>query len=191
MVMRAERWYVARTRTRLENMAAGLLSLDGYQTFVPQIRAQHGLPSIALFPGYVFIRLDANVENWPKIRSIHGVIGWVNFGGDVPWLSDDVISTISETTLNQGPHRSYSAGDKVEIMSGVITGLAQVLENTKSSYDFVRVLLEFMGQLVKVQVPKQDVRALESNIFSNKLPRRTRGRGRRVAVHNQITSVVG
>ena len=67
----------------------------------------------------------------------------------------------------------------VNVVSGAIENLAQVVEDTRSPTARVRVLMEFMGSWVSAQVPLESIRSTESDPKDNNLARRrTRGKGR-------------
>ena len=101
----------------------------------------------------------------------------------MPCLPDDIMAEIKEKTerINQegGLRRRFRTGDEVRIVSKSLHGLAQVVEDTKSSHARVKVLLRFMGRLVSAQVPREDLQPIEDQpMEKQRVPRRTRGRGR-------------
>lgn len=179
------RWYVARTKPRSEFAAASELERDGYETYCPIVKSSESHPrhvNAPLFPGYLFLRFDATAQTWPSFRSGHRVIGLLNFQGQIPWLSDEIVSNIMGQVdlINSKGYQvaGYSKGDKVEIVSDVIGGIAEVLEDTRSATVPVRVLLAFMDKVIKMQVPFASVRPFNDNISPLRPSRRTRGKGR-------------
>jgi len=180
------RWYVVRTKPQAESLAAGELERDGIEVFSPLVQKLHvhARPSLApLFPGYIFLRCDSESEGWPAFRFGQHLLGFVNFGGEVPWLPNETIDDLKQRcdTLNQhgGIWRRYQPGDRVRIISSSIQSLAQVVEDGKTPESRVKVLLEFLDRLVPAQVPRENLEPVEE-ASGNKIhaPRRTRGRGR-------------
>src|SRR5229473_3357940 len=86
-------WIVASTHPHKEQMALDNLSRQGFRVYCPKIRKRirhaRRLHQVIrpLFPGYIFIRLDPQKEQWRSIDSTFGVRNLVRFGdrpGTVP-----------------------------------------------------------------------------------------------------------
>ena len=114
------------------------------------------------------------------------MLGWLGFDGVVPALPDADIEAmmghIDEVNSDGGLWRRYQVGEMVNVVSPTISGLAEVLEESKSPRARVKVLMEFMGRLVPAQIPWENINPLGSSDQNanqrNRAPRRTRGRGR-------------
>jgi transcriptional antiterminator RfaH len=181
-------WYVIRTKPQSENIAANALRVEGYEHFFPMIQAvqrRSGKEEIPLFPGYLFVRCDVDRGQWPAIGLLPGVLGWVRFDGVASSIADDVVDELARRVEsindNGGLWIRYKPGQKVRVVSGQFESLAQVAEEPTSSDSKVRVLLEFMGQLVSAEVPWSDLRIAPEDSqgdANHGRRRRTRGRGR-------------
>jgi len=177
-------WYVLRTMPRLEYLAEKELRQDGYQIFSPRVNQESqedNSSNTLLFPGYMFIRCDPEADGWPSFRTAHRVIGWVRFGGVIPSLPDEAIVAISEQLEDSGEGlwKRFEKGEKVFVNSAGMECFAEVLETTKSRQSRSKVLLHFMGRLVKAQIPWSDLSPVQDHPNEpGNLPRRTRGRGR-------------
>ena len=55
---------------------------------------------VVLFPGYLFIYLDANLENFAPIRSTKGVLNFVRFGLNYAKISNKIIDFIKYNELD-------------------------------------------------------------------------------------------
>ena len=80
-------------------MAADVLEREGNEVFFPKVvsgNPRNGHTDTPLFPGYLFIRCDPDTEGWPSFHSYHRVLGWLNFGGEVPSLPDDAVADLRE-----------------------------------------------------------------------------------------------
>jgi transcriptional antiterminator RfaH len=180
------RWYVARTQPRAEFLAADELTRDGFQVFFPRVKAaqpRQGHADVPLFPGYLFLRCDPGVQGWPSFRPAHRIASWLRFGDEIPWLPDEVVTSLMECSASINHHgglwRRYQAGETVQVVSGTINSLAVVLEEAKSPHARVNILLEFMGRMVRAQVPWVNLQPVEDQPpAQHHAPRRTRGRGR-------------
>ena len=184
--MTTPRWYVARTEPRAEFLAASELSRDGIEVFFPRITALHprmGHPDTPLFPGYLFVRFDPESEGWPSFRPIHRILGWVTFGAEVPWLPDRVIGELRERVdaidRDGGLWQRFQRGQMVRVVGHNLDSLAEVIEEARSPQGRAKVLLQFMGRLVKAQVPWENLRPAQAPpVETHRAPRRTRGGGR-------------
>ncbi len=181
-----QKWFVLRAKPRSEFLAEVELERDEIEVFAPLVKKRHarkGLTKAPLFPGYLFVRCDPEINGWPSFRPGQHVLGWVNFRGEVPWLPDEVISNLKQhcDEMNQvgGMWRQYKPGEIVRVESASIQSFAQVLEDGKTAQSRVKVLLNFLDRMVPAQVSREDIQLVEGMSESKSHPpRRTRGRGR-------------
>ena len=178
----ASRWHVIRTESRAEYLAAGELDRDGFEVFFPRVTVAHprkGHADAPLFPGYLFLRCNLEGDGRPSFTRAHRVLGWVRFGGDIPWLPDRLVAELKLRSEDGGLRRQFRPGELVRIEADAVQGIAKVVEDAKSSHSRVNVLLEFMGRSVPAQVPWESLQPIEEWEAGNqRVPRRTRGRGR-------------
>jgi transcriptional antiterminator RfaH len=180
-------WYVLRTKPNSESLAAANLERQGYELFYPRVMTpqakQGGYRTVPLFPGYLFLRCADPYYGWPQVQYTPGVSGWVQIGGETPAVPDKVVEELVERVkvINStgGLWRRFRAGEHVLVASGRLEGLARVLEGPKTPQGRVRVLMEFLGQLVTATIPWQDVQPVQTDTgVGRKRGRRTRGGGR-------------
>ena len=179
-------WHVLRIEPRAEYVAVGELERDGYDIYFPRVNSPNqrkGHADEPLFPGYLFIRCDAVNEGWPSFRPAHRVTGWVNFGGSVPTVPDEVLTELADRVAainaDKGLWHRFRRGERVHVVSEVLEGLGQVIEEAKSPQGKAKVLMELMGRSIPVHLPWQNLRPLgEQQAQKPRIPRRTRGNGR-------------
>ena len=184
----AQRWYVIRTKPQCEYVAAGALERDGFEFFFPCVRTRRpraGRADIPLFPGYIFLRYDPDLPQWPAIRSLPGILGWVRFGSVAPTLPDKDISNLAQRVgdINEegGLWTRFRKGERVRVVSGKVDSLAELVDEPNSPEARVRVLLEFMGRRISAQVPYSQLQRVSDDLFEavhRRRLRRTRGGGR-------------
>ena len=187
----AAHWFILTTQPRSEFKAAHELGRDSFQVFFPKVKTVHpraGHQEIPMFPGYVFLRCDPESDGWPSFRPAHRIANWVSFGGEVPWLTDEIVEDLKERSesINQegGLWYRYKAGERVQVASGSLEGIAEVIEAAKSPHASVQVLLKFMGGMVRAKIPWENLRPIQEQlpighpVASPRPPRRTRGKGR-------------
>ncbi len=97
-------WYLVQARPRQAELAVEHLERQGYCVFHPRLHVEQlrrGRPVVveqALFPDYLFIRLQAGVDNFGPVRSTRGVAQLVGFGTvPVPFDANLMMPTSSRT----------------------------------------------------------------------------------------------
>ena len=183
----ALRWYVVRTKPRSEYVAARALRREGYEHLFPRVVApqrRFGRPETPLFPGYLFVRWDVDGGLWPPIARLPGILGLLRFEGILPPVPDEIMGELARRveSINErgGLWTRFKRGQAVRVVSGKLESLARVVDEPRSPSSRVRVLMDFMGQLVSAEVPGGDLRPVEGppDVDMRWGHRRTRGRGR-------------
>lgn len=157
----AKSWYLVYTKPRREILAQENLDRQGYMTYLPLMysrrrRVDHlVLVTEPLFPRYLFVRLDAQTDNWAPIRSTLGVTGLVRFGPQPARAPDDLIDLLKSRDGSDGiqtlPMPDFHRGDTVRITDGTMAGY-QGIFLAKSGRERVIILLEIAGRDARVQL---------------------------------------
>jgi transcriptional antiterminator RfaH len=187
----AHKWYVARTKALAEYTARDRLETAGCEVFllcVGTVRPRRGREDAPLFPGYLFLHYDLEEIGQEFLAQVPQLVGLVAFDGVVTAVPDEVIAELKERVEaingSGGLWTRFRSGDRVRVTLGPSESFAEVVIETKSPRDRVRVLLEFLGRSVYAEVPWKDVRpvgvdegARSAQSTKYKI-RRTRGKGR-------------
>ncbi len=180
-------WYAVYTKPNAEYQTAASLRQKGLEVFLPEVRSwkpRRGHRTAPLFPGYLFVRADWEEVPLTTVAWTPGVRRVVAFGGKPAVVPDRVIGWLRERLdrLNaEGglrPH-SFRPGDRVRFVAGPFEGLEAVFDGNLRAVDRVRVLIHFLGQLSRVEVPATHLAPVRPT-HQSRPPRRTRGRGRRI-----------
>jgi len=155
------RWYLIHTKPSGEALAERNLDRQGYDVYLP--RALQAVRSggrwrdriVALFPRYLFLRLNEGLQALTPVRSTLGVAGVVRFGARYTIVPDQVICELrARADPVSGLHRlscrsRLFAGAAVRISTGPFEGLEGVFER-QAGADRVVVLLRLLGQNASV-----------------------------------------
>src|SRR3954470_17535690 len=162
-----ERWYAAQTLHRRERGAELQLEAQGFTSFLPQItrtvRHARQLRTVrtALFPCYVFVRLDLERDRWRSVNGTYGVARLVMADGRPVPLPTGVVESLLDLRDANGVvrlDRDLAVGQRVEVIAGPF---AQALGDLArlDGPGRVKVLLDIMGGRVPVSVPRASLRA--------------------------------
>ncbi|MFC4313409.1 transcription termination/antitermination NusG family protein [Steroidobacter flavus] len=159
------RWYLIQTKPSAERVAEWNLQRQGFETYYPlaltssRRRGRSTRERIAaLFPRYLFLRLDEGVQCLAPVRSTVGVASIVRFGALYAVVPDRLVADLrqradAETGLHHvGGHAELCCGESVQITDGPLQGLEGIFER-EAGADRVVVLLKLLGQTARVQVP--------------------------------------
>ena len=155
-------WYLIHAKARQEDIAELNLQRLGVETFCPRIKQSKANQwknqtegKVALFPGYLFVRVDMSTE-FRKVTYSQGVIGVVKFGSAPAVVEEDIIRSIKARDNNglvvlSPPSHPLKSGQAVLIDKGPFRGFEAVFEQELNGIQRVALLLKtvaYQGRLV-------------------------------------------
>lgn len=160
-------WFVVATKPRSEAVAHEHLTRQGYVCHLPRVR--RALRTVGgmrervecLFPGYLFLSADTEHESLAPVRSTRGAIGLVRFGGQPAQVPAAVIERIrAREDIDDGLVRlaapEFDVGSRICINEGPLSGIDGIFLGA-SGADRVRLLLDLLGTLREVELPRQQI----------------------------------
>jgi transcription antitermination factor NusG len=151
-------WCAVHTRYQHESSVHALLSLKGFETFLPTYKKLRRWKdrrkeiAAALFPGYVFV---ANAHNERlRVVSTPGVCALVSIAGTPAVISTQEIESIRRAIAGPyliEPHEYLNEGDHVRITRGPLTGIEGILVRKKGSCRLV-VSVEMLGRAAAMEI---------------------------------------
>ena len=169
MLTLGQRWYVVQSQPNAEAKAAAHLNRQGFSTYLPCYlkRRRHArrveIVPASLFPRYLFVGIDLNVQRWRSIFSTVGVSRLVCHGELPTSISDSVIDALKAredvTGFIQFDQRpTFRPGDAIRVLDGVFADRLGLYEGMKDS-DRIAVLLDLLGRKVRVMLDMDCVAA--------------------------------
>jgi len=160
-------WYAVYSQPGKETLAAVNLRRQDFEVYLPQLRKKRSharrIEWIAapLFQRYLFVAMDVETARWRSIQATIGVSYLVCFGErplQVPTLIIDALKGRENEKgyVDVAPIASVIKGDMVRILDGAMADCVGVIEHLDDR-DRVTMLLDLMGQQVKVQTPLRSV----------------------------------
>jgi transcriptional antiterminator RfaH len=152
------KWYLIKTKPRQEKIAIANLKNQKYQVYCPVALINN--KNQFLFPGYLFIHLDNESQDWSPIRSTKGVLNFVKFGINFAKIPDKAIDLIIQNekyiTNKIININNFKNGDKVQINDGILKNCAAIFKSTKSD-ERVLILLNLLGQEQIININKKSL----------------------------------
>lgn len=158
------RWYLVYAKPRQEEVALRNLQQQGFETYLPRVRTtrRRGGRRIngieALFPRYLFVRLDPVRDNWAPIRSTIGVTSLVRFGAEPAEVPSSLVAFLrgreDEGGLQAIEPQRLSPGQAVRVEEGPLAGYAGIFL-ARSGRDRVVVLLNILGRHARLELEEQ------------------------------------
>ena len=159
-------WHAIYTRHQHEKTVARILTIKGFETFLPlyQVRRRWQdrakLLSLPLFPCYVFLRGD--LERRLDIVTTPGMHAFVSSAGrpaSISAVEIDAIRRGVESGAYLEPHPFVKSGDWVRVKSGSLEGIQGILVRKKTLYRLV-LSVEMLGKAAAVEVDVTQIERL-------------------------------
>ena len=154
-------WYLLKTKPRQEIIAKQNLKNQGYGSFCPIVKINNRL--VVLFPGYLFVQLNENTQNWSPINSTKGVSHFVKFGLNFAKVPTSIIKFIKTnqhiTTEKLINLNKFKPGDKVQISDGVFKNYMAIFKSYKSDERII-LLMNLLGNEQSLSFKKELVIAI-------------------------------
>ena len=161
-------WFCLKTQPKREHLAATALRRQfGVECFSPRLRfrkmTQRGPVWFveAMFPGYLFAKFVYSTQR-RAVENSHGIRGIVHFGDHLATLPENIVAALQArvgaeevVTLDC----SIKVGQSVEIIQGPFQGLEVVVTRLLPAKDRIRVLFEFLGRSVEMEISTAKVLA--------------------------------
>jgi transcriptional antiterminator RfaH len=150
-------WYVLHTKPHKERQVSSLFENQGYEVYLPVVRVRRRDTERIepFFSCYLFARMS-DLSDFCSVRWTPGLRSIVSFG-DHPAVVPEVVISDIRLSLAEVDKRGYLAsqfkpGDRVAIDSGPLAGFEGVFQESLSSRDRAKVLVDFMGRWTRCEV---------------------------------------
>lgn len=162
---RAPHWYALYTNPRHEKIVAKQLKERCVENFLPLYRTWHRWKDrrkqveLALFPGYVFVRIDE--QDKLHVLRVPGAVNLVSFNGKLAALPEPEIEALRNALDNEvcaEPCPYLRVGRKVRVVRGPMTGAEGILCRKKDRYRVV-ISVEVLMRSVALEIDGTDLEA--------------------------------
>ncbi|MGO3915056.1 MAG: transcription termination/antitermination NusG family protein, partial [Pseudoalteromonas sp.] len=93
-------WYLLFCKSRQEARAQVNLQNQGIEAFFPQLQKQQlikgrrTVKQSAVFPNYLFVRLNAHTGNFAAVKNTRGIGSFVSYGANYQLVSEQIINQL-------------------------------------------------------------------------------------------------
>ena len=161
------KWLLVYTKAKEEQRAKKNLENQGFEIFLPMIAVakENQSKSItlkAMFPGYLFVKINTELDKWNRIKSTRGVSHLVVFGQRLAEIPNQVIAYLKSEADKNDVFRQkittqeFQKGDKLVIEKGMFKD-KEATFLAKKSKERVRILLRFVNHLITADIPASNV----------------------------------
>jgi transcriptional antiterminator RfaH len=153
-------WYLLQTKPRQAERALEHLERQAYSCFLPLqhvervVRGRRQQQVRPLFPNYLFIQLDEQLDNWMPIRSTRGVSRFVSFGGLPAQVPHELIEQLRERPIPAGS--LLQPGDRVRITCGSFADMEAIFL-AHDDEERVLLLIKLLQRENTLAFPLKDV----------------------------------
>jgi len=161
-------WFCLKAQPKREHLAAIALRRQfGIECFSPRLRFRKMTNRgpvwfvEAMFPGYLFTKFVYSKQH-RAVEASHGIRGIVRFGDHLAILPENIVAGLRSSVGAEEVvtiDSSIKIGEVVEIIEGPFRGLEVVVTCLLPAKERVRVLFEFLGRSIEMEVSTAKVLA--------------------------------
>lgn len=154
-------WYAVQTRPHSEEVAYCHLQRQGFGPYLPRIQkqvrhARRNQTAIRpLFPGYLFVHLDAQACRWRAVNSTMGVSRLLTDGTAPVVVPPAVICSIQSREDPLGLvalSPTWRSGDPIHLAEGPFRDVCALFDGIDEKQRLM-VLLDILGRRISVSLP--------------------------------------
>lgn len=155
-------WILARNKPNQNKIALINLERQNFEIFQPTFktmsRRQNKFKEIIkpVFPGYIFIAINLEENNWHKINNTRGISRVIVFGNEIPLIHCELIEALKyRFSLNNSSKADdpFEKGMNAEITNGPFAQLVGKIEEIDADQR-VWILLDILGTQTRVSISK-------------------------------------
>jgi transcription antitermination factor NusG len=159
-------WHAIYVKSRTEKKVAEELNSKGVEAYAPLVKTMRQwsdrkkMVEFPLLNGYVFVHI--NEKEHDEVLQTRGVVSYVRSEGKkarIRQVEIDRLKQLVELGYQleaRGIDKNYVPGDRIKINSGVLKGLEGYVSGNREN-GVIEVLLESIGQCIKVTLPREIV----------------------------------
>ena len=160
-------WYAVYVKSRTEKKVALEFKYEEIDHYLPLIKRlkqwsdRKKWVEDPLFRSYIFVNIEQ--KDYYKVLQVQGAVKYISFEGQAVPIPEPQINAIKyyleETDPDNIDDTSWTKGQKVEVISGSMTGLLGQLIELRGKH-MVKVEIETVGSTLLIYIPKSKLRIM-------------------------------
>lgn len=161
-------WLVARNKPNQDKIALINLERQNFEFFQPTFktmsRVQNKFKEIIkpVFPGYIFIAINLEENNWHTINNTRGISRILVFGNEIPLIRCEFIEALKHRFSTDNVSKTaetFKVGMNAEIIKGPFSQLIGKIDEINANQR-IWILLDVLGTQTRVSVNKLNLKKM-------------------------------
>jgi len=162
-------WYALYVKSRHEFVAFSGLIRKGAEAFLPSIKRfrhwkdRRKLVEFPLFPGYLFVHIQPNPEEFLNVLKSGGVVSFVSltpgYPTPVPFSEVTSLKLMVESGKELNIYSSLEEGSSVRVKRGPLKSAEGIL-NEKDDQSMFLVNIKLLGRSIGVKIHADDLEVM-------------------------------
>ncbi|MFY8327041.1 transcription/translation regulatory transformer protein RfaH [Pseudoalteromonas sp. ZZD1] len=156
-------WYLLFCKPRQEARAKINLQNQGIEAFFPLLKTEklvkgrRTVKESALFPNYLFVRLNSQNCNFSAVKNTRGISGFVSYGASYQIVPEQLISELQNFEPNLNTNDLPNAGDLVYLNNGSFKDVQAIFKEPDGDMRSI-LLINLLNQKTEITVDNKDIR---------------------------------
>ena len=155
-------WIVARNKPNQDKIALINLERQNFEFFQPTFKTMSRIQNKfkemikPVFPGYIFIAINIEDNNWHKINNTRGISRIIVFGNEIPLIHCQLIKELQHRfSLNNTPKavEPFEVGMNAKITNRPFAQLIGKIEEIDADQR-IWILVDILGTQTRVSINK-------------------------------------
>ncbi|HDH01874.1 MAG TPA: UpxY family transcription antiterminator [Nitrospirae bacterium] len=161
-------WYALYVKSRHEFVVHNELLKKGVESYLPSVKRlrqwkdRRKFVDFPLFPGYLFVHIDASPEAFLSVLKTKGVVSFIslNPGYPAPVSPEEIhsLKLLIQSGKEFDVHPYLKEGARVRVRRGPLEGAEGILRNKEDQYMF-HVNIDLLGRSVGVKIYADELEA--------------------------------
>ncbi|MBO7928069.1 transcription/translation regulatory transformer protein RfaH [Pseudoalteromonas sp. K222D] len=153
-------WYLVTCKSRQEDRAATNICNQGIECFYPKIiteRLQRGRKTIkesALFPSYIFVRLNDVNGKFSVVKNTRGINGFVAYGSKYQKVPNELVNSLINERLTES--LLPESGDTVLVNNTSFKNIEAIYKEPDGDVRSI-ILINMLNKKVEVSIENKDI----------------------------------
>ncbi|NMM42032.1 transcription/translation regulatory transformer protein RfaH [Pseudoalteromonas arctica] len=156
-------WYLLFCKSRQEARAQVNLQNQGIEAFFPQLQKQQLIKGrrtfkqSAVFPSYLFVRLNPHTGNFAAVKNTCGISSFVSYGASYQLVPEQLIKELKNLELAQDSNNLPQPGDLVCLNNGSFKDVQAIFKESDGDMRSI-LLVNLLNKQIEMSVDNRELK---------------------------------